>query len=42
MELALNNQQMLMCHKTQQTKPSKYFISFNNLLKLLFDISIND
>ena len=30
MDLALNNLQRLICHKTQQTKPTKPIISYRN------------
>ena len=31
MDLALNNLQMLICHKTQQTKPNQAKIDFKNV-----------
>ena len=39
MDLALNNLQRLICHKTQQTKPNKYSFGFENLTKI--DMSLN-
>ena len=33
MDLALNNQQRLICHKTQQTKPNLYLIEKKNKKK---------
>ena len=37
MDLALNNLQRLICHKTQQTKPTKYLSLFS--LSLIFTLS---
>ena len=33
MDLALNNLQRLICHKTQQTKPNQSEISFSSFIR---------
>ena len=43
MDLALNNLQRLICHKTQQTKPNQSNVRFGDMknMKGIFDI-LND